>query len=61
MVIVVSYCRGGSSYDSHINVLTNDSILTRVGLFINYEIYKKRSLESSETPVLCRGCTVPKG
>ena len=40
MVIVVSYCRGGSSYDSHINVLTNDSILTRVGLFINYEIYK---------------------
>jgi len=24
-------------------------------------IYKRRSLESSETPVLYTGCTVPKG
>ena len=25
------------------------------------EVYKKRSLESSGTPVLHRGCMVPKG
>ena len=29
--------------------------------YLNYPVYKKRSLESSEMPVLYRGRAVPKG